>query len=242
MTTTEISIGIERDERMSSTLSKQDRQGARTPADLERRHAFGRSFAEVAGIATDARTTAENASVATAAEVINAINTSAEVITLKSNRLIINSDHFTLTAEGDIEAVRGKLGDWDISENGISKITDSSWVQITSPTSSSDTFLSVAHRVAGEVLSVPLSFKANGNIETTGQIKCTSTDNDYSTTIENGKITIDGPAEYAGDSEQIKKLLMQFYDDGFLYGLYAFGYIDEFGGFTPAGVTVSRIT
>lgn len=34
---------------------KQDRQGARTPADLERKYKFGKQFAEIMGIATDAR-------------------------------------------------------------------------------------------------------------------------------------------------------------------------------------------
>lgn len=38
-----------------SNISKQDRQGARTPADLERKYKFGQSFAEVMGIATDAQ-------------------------------------------------------------------------------------------------------------------------------------------------------------------------------------------
>lgn len=42
-------------------MSKQDRQGARTPADLERKYNFDRSFAEIMGIATDARLYAENA-------------------------------------------------------------------------------------------------------------------------------------------------------------------------------------
>jgi hypothetical protein len=42
-------------------MSKQDRQGARTPADLEYRYAFGKNFAEVMGIATDARNHAEEA-------------------------------------------------------------------------------------------------------------------------------------------------------------------------------------
>lgn len=227
---------------MSSTLSKQDRQGARTPADLERRHAFGRSFAEVAGIASDARTQAENASVATAAEVINAINTSAEVIEIKSNRLIVSSDHFLLSAEGDIEATRGKIGDWDISENGISKITDSSWVQITSPTSSSDTFLSVAHRVAGEVLSVPLAIKANGNIETTGIIKCTSTVSEQSTTIDDGTITIDGPISFIEEGNYMAKLLMQCLVGGSLYGLYAVFSMDESDVSYPVGITVEKIT
>ena len=35
--------------------AKQDRQGARTPADLERKYNFGKQFAEILGIATDAR-------------------------------------------------------------------------------------------------------------------------------------------------------------------------------------------
>lgn len=42
-------------------MSKQDRQGARTPADLERRYQFGRTFAEVSGIASDAKKTATEA-------------------------------------------------------------------------------------------------------------------------------------------------------------------------------------
>ena len=35
--------------------AKQDRQGARTPADLERKYSFGKQYAEILGIATDAR-------------------------------------------------------------------------------------------------------------------------------------------------------------------------------------------
>jgi hypothetical protein len=35
--------------------AKQDRQGARTAADLERKYNFGKTFAEIMGIATDAR-------------------------------------------------------------------------------------------------------------------------------------------------------------------------------------------
>ena len=42
-------------------MSKQDRQGARTPADLEYKYQFGKSFREVMGIADDARSSAEDA-------------------------------------------------------------------------------------------------------------------------------------------------------------------------------------
>lgn len=54
-------------------MSKQDRQGARTPADLERKYNFGQSFAEAMGIATDAKENADNAK-ATAAEALSAAN------------------------------------------------------------------------------------------------------------------------------------------------------------------------
>ena len=41
--------------------SKQDRQGARTVTDLERKYKFGQTFAEVIGIATDAQEAANTA-------------------------------------------------------------------------------------------------------------------------------------------------------------------------------------
>lgn len=44
--------------------ARQDRQGARTPADLEYKYRFGKSFKEVMGIADDARTAAEDAQLA----------------------------------------------------------------------------------------------------------------------------------------------------------------------------------
>lgn len=41
-------------------LSKQDRHGARTAADIERKYNFDKRYAEMIGVATDARDTAEN--------------------------------------------------------------------------------------------------------------------------------------------------------------------------------------
>ena len=40
-------------------MSKQDRQGARTPSDLEYRYSFEKRFAEIMGVATDARDLAD---------------------------------------------------------------------------------------------------------------------------------------------------------------------------------------
>ena len=63
--------------------AKQDRQGARTPADLERRYNFGQSFAEVMGLANDARKSAEEA--LAAAENAGKPMTSEEVFNLLTN-------------------------------------------------------------------------------------------------------------------------------------------------------------
>ena len=46
---------------MLTKSEKMDMAGARTPADIERKYNFGKSFAEISGIATDARTTAAKA-------------------------------------------------------------------------------------------------------------------------------------------------------------------------------------
>lgn len=42
-------------------MNRQDRQGARTTSDLEYRYQFGKSFAEIMGVATDARNLASEA-------------------------------------------------------------------------------------------------------------------------------------------------------------------------------------
>lgn len=46
---------------MSKYLEKQDRQGVRTPANLEQKYSFGKSFSEVMGIASTANRAAEEA-------------------------------------------------------------------------------------------------------------------------------------------------------------------------------------
>ena len=43
-------------------MSKQDRQGVRTAADIERKYNFGKSFSEIMGVATDAQEMAQEAS------------------------------------------------------------------------------------------------------------------------------------------------------------------------------------
>lgn len=78
-------------------MSKQDRQGVRTPADVERKYNFGQSFSEVFSIANDARTAASDA--------MDAVN-----------QLDASMDHDTifnlLTKNGELEGIyRGEDGE-----------------------------------------------------------------------------------------------------------------------------------
>lgn len=63
-------------------------------------------------------------------QVISMINASADVITLNSNRLVINSTNFKLSADGTVEATNGifhgevasdsgNLGSWNIDQKGL---------------------------------------------------------------------------------------------------------------------------
>lgn len=99
-------------------MSKQDRQGARTVTDLERKYNlrdYGEQFAMVAGIATDARKATEELEeeinyvkgelalkVGTndSGELISMIEAYSDEIRLQANTLVITSDFFTLSRTG----------------------------------------------------------------------------------------------------------------------------------------------
>jgi hypothetical protein len=169
---------------------KQDRQGARTPADLERRYNFGKSFAELRGIATDARTHATKAEELALKvqqqildiDVVKELNVSAGTIILKSQGLSIESNGFSLSADKGIKTIRGNIGLWDISQNGISKFTDNFYVKIDAPLSSSDDVITIAEIEEGVVKATPFLLKANG------EISITSEGAEGSTTISAGRL------------------------------------------------------
>ena len=54
-------------------------------------------------------------------QIISMINASADVITLNSNRLIINSSNFVLDADGNITATGGDIGGFVLNSNSFSK-------------------------------------------------------------------------------------------------------------------------
>lgn len=115
--------------------NKQDRQGARTPADLERKYNFEKNFAEIMGVALDAQKSVEESQKRIDAElslklgkddndqIVSMLNASADTIALKSNRLEIQSDHFTLSKDGVIAAAAGNIGGCSIV-NGVLEIAN----------------------------------------------------------------------------------------------------------------------
>lgn len=153
-------------------MERQDRQGARTAVDLERRYNFGKSFAELRGIALDAQTHAAKAeSLAMSIQqqildidVVEELNVSAGTITLKSQGLSIESEGFSLSADKGIRTIRGNIGLWDISEKGISKHSGSSYVNMTAPETEDGDVITVAKIEDGVVTATPFLLKANGEV------------------------------------------------------------------------------
>lgn len=54
--------------------------------------------------------------------IVSMLNASADIININANRLVINSTKFKLTAEGEITAMSGYIGDWELT-NGFLRAT-----------------------------------------------------------------------------------------------------------------------
>jgi hypothetical protein len=68
-------------------MSKQDRQGVRTPADLEQKYSFGKRFAEILGIATDARDSVAAVETSLRSEILEQVTS----ITRDTERIIMTA-------------------------------------------------------------------------------------------------------------------------------------------------------
>ena len=116
-------------------MSKQDRQGIRNFNDMEYRYKIEKRFSEITVIAGEARIIAKRTEDNVKAEleltikkdendkIVSMLNASAEVITLKGNRISIESDNFTLTGDGTVTAKAGKIGGCEII-NGVLTIKE----------------------------------------------------------------------------------------------------------------------
>ena len=105
-------------------MKKQDRQGVRTPAALERKYRFNKNFTETKRSASDSQRAAVNAqnsaneAVKAAegkvdkkdnAQVVKMINEAVDVLNLRANRLSVESTNFKLSPDGSLEATNAKI-------------------------------------------------------------------------------------------------------------------------------------
>ena len=101
-----------------NTVSKQDGVYPRTPSALAQQYDFGKVFDEITGI----KLTIEEQEALMEAElslklgyddndqIVSMLNASANIITIRGNRLTIESDHFDVTADGTVYARAGEIG------------------------------------------------------------------------------------------------------------------------------------
>lgn len=130
-------------------MSKQDQTYPRTAAHLAREYNFGKTFAEIKGVALDAQTHAYNAENTVRewsqrvesdfSDIYAELNMRVETdendnligkINIGANQLTIDTDNFTLDEDGNVEiegVIRakkgGSIGTWDISAKSIYKST-----------------------------------------------------------------------------------------------------------------------
>ena len=92
-------------------MSKQDRQGPRTPAALEQKYQFGKSFAEMFGLVTDAQNAAEQAKETVAGltqqEIFNRLTNNGEDqgLYLEDGKIYFNAQYImsrTFTAQAEV--------------------------------------------------------------------------------------------------------------------------------------------
>ena len=111
-------------------MSKQDRQGARTPADLERRYNLGKidkSFAEVIGASTDARDAVDRI----ASELRSEFNEHVTSLTRDAERIVLAALE-TYVKEDDYETLeRTVRGEMAVMAEKITMSFESATQQIT---------------------------------------------------------------------------------------------------------------
>ena len=109
-------------------IPKQDRIKPRTVEDLERMYKFkaaAQNSRETQAMASSARQSAEQASKDVAdkvgkndyEEIVRMLNHATEKVVLLANRLIVQSDNFSITEDGDV-SVKGKVTSEEVNITG----------------------------------------------------------------------------------------------------------------------------
>jgi hypothetical protein len=100
-------------------VSKQDRQGVRTPADLERKYQFGKTFAEIIGLASDLRESVDS----TTSELSDKIGEVSENVSsiTRDPETILMSAFSKYSKKGEFEEYKEEVkGEFEVLSDRIS--------------------------------------------------------------------------------------------------------------------------
>ena len=78
-------------------------------------------------------------------KLISEINASAGIITLKSNRFVLDSTNAKIAADGTVNFVQGTIGGWNISSTKLSGAAGLQGISINKPSSTSTKVISINH-------------------------------------------------------------------------------------------------
>ena len=78
-------------------------------------------------------------------KLISEINASADVITLKSNRFVLDSTNAKIAADGTVNFVQGIIAGWNISSTKLSGATGLQGISINKPSSTSTKVININH-------------------------------------------------------------------------------------------------
>lgn len=78
-------------------------------------------------------------------KLISEINASADIITLKSNRFVLDSTNAKIAADGTVNFVQGTIGGWNISSTKLSGAAGLQGISINKPSSTSTKVISINH-------------------------------------------------------------------------------------------------
>lgn len=149
-------------------------------------------------------------------QIISMINASADVITLNSNRLIINSTNFSLSEDGNIRAVSGDVGGFTLGETSFSANVSSK--RLADYTYTNEDLTRIQQIILGNITPtyedyLKYDFDNSGQITTSDYLTCAQIIN--GTVTGNGTFVID-----TLDSDNAISLINSSSTTSFSFGIF----------------------
>lgn len=101
-------------------------------------------------------------------DLISSINASADVISIKADRLEIQSQNASWSKEGIVSFIAGTIGEWNITKIGLNKTSTEGTVSLYAPNTEQSTIIGVTSKVSGYNELIPTFI-----LQDSGKVSCT---------------------------------------------------------------------